>query len=150
MATNSQVRLDPLEDVVVLYQTLVRAQALPAGFEEAFSTLAPHISTAVSRQQGTLAMTNNTQAALDLHEWQKRVRDAEKGTEVAQAQFLLAASKPPKKYISSTCSPWNSSRNTSVPDTVNPVTGKLSRTRMRRWCSWRRPQQFRRSEGSQG
>ena len=45
-------------------------------------------------------MTNNTQAALDLHEWQKRVSDAEKRTGVAQPQFLLAASKPPKKYIS--------------------------------------------------
>ena len=62
---NSQVRL---EDVVVLYRTLVRDRPLPAGFEEAFSTLAPHISPAATRQQGRLAMTNNTQAALDLHE----------------------------------------------------------------------------------
>ena len=70
---NSQVRLDPPEDIVVLYQTLVRDQALPAGFEEAFSTLAPHISPAASRQQGRLAMTSNTRAPLDVHEWRKRV-----------------------------------------------------------------------------
>ena len=205
---NSQVRLDPPEDIVVLYQTLVRDQALPAGFEEAFSTLAPHISPAASRQQGRLAMTNNTQAALDVHVWRKRVSDAEKRTEVAQAQFLLAASKPPKKYISklqkaiyqgptskdgrsgkgpvdqapgrsapgfthahgrdsssktgrrviarcpkkglhstlrgrirasggsapTTISPthslWSSSWNTSVPDTVNPVTGEVSHEAM--------------------
>ena len=45
-------------------------------------------------------MTDNPQAALHLHKRQKRVRDAEKRTEVAQAQFPLAASKPPKKYVS--------------------------------------------------
>ena len=52
-ARGSQALLDPLEDVVVLYRTLVRDQAVPAGFEEAFSRLAPHISPSASRQQET-------------------------------------------------------------------------------------------------
>ena len=74
---------------MVLYCTLVRDKALPAGFKETFSLLAPHISPAASAQQGRLAMTVNPQAALHLHEMQKRVKDAEKRSEVAQAQFQL-------------------------------------------------------------
>ena len=95
-----QARLDPPEDIVVLYHTLVRDQALPPGFEEAFSKLAPHISIAAKRQQGRLADTDNPRAALHLHELKKQDRDSERRTEVARAQFLLAAARPPRRYVS--------------------------------------------------
>ena len=61
--------------------------------EEAFASLAPHIITASSRQEARLAATHNVQAALDLHEREKQQSMSVKRSEVAKAQFFLAATK---------------------------------------------------------
>ena len=90
----------PFSDAVFLYRTLVRDQALPPSYKEAFVSLAPHIHSASSRQRSRLAAMENVQVALDLHEREKQEEMLAKRSEVARAQFMLAAAKPPKMFVS--------------------------------------------------
>ena len=53
-----------------------------------------------SRQRTRLAATEDVQAALDLHEREKQERVLVKRSEVARAQFMLAAATPPKMFVS--------------------------------------------------
>ena len=64
-------------------------------------SLAPHILSASSRQRARLAATENVQAALDLHEREKQERMlAKRGLKWHRVQFMLAATKPPKMFVS--------------------------------------------------
>ena len=62
----------PPADIDVLYHTLVRDGALPKGFEREFATLATVITAAAERERRRMANFGNVEAAVWLHEREKR------------------------------------------------------------------------------
>ena len=91
---------EPPEDVVILYHTLVRDGALPEGCEREFATLAKVIAPAAAREQRRMASLGNVQAAVWLHDHEKRKREEEKVVQQTEAQFQWAASERPRKFSS--------------------------------------------------
>ena len=64
----------PPEDIVVLYHTLVQDGALPPGYELEFAALANVIGPAATREQRRMPTFSNVDAAVWLHDREKRKR----------------------------------------------------------------------------
>ena len=88
----------PPEDIVILYHTLVRDGALPEGFECEFATLARVIEPAAAREQRRMANFGHVEAAVWLHDREKRKHEKEKVEQQAAAQFECAAGERLRKY----------------------------------------------------
>ena len=84
----------------VLYHTQVRDGALPKGFEREFATLATVITAAAERERRRMANFGNVEAAVWLHEREKRKLVVEQVQQQTSAQFDWAAAERPRKYRS--------------------------------------------------
>ena len=77
----------PPAGIDVLYHTLVRDGALPKGFEREFATLATVITAAAERERRRMANVGNVEAAVWLHEREKRKLVVEQVRQQTTAQF---------------------------------------------------------------
>ena len=90
--------LEPPDDVIVLYHTLVQDGALPPGFESSFADLGRFIFPAADRQVRNLARLGNVEAAVMLHRHSKQRTQMDQLEKRAEDQFLAAALNKPKIY----------------------------------------------------
>ena len=89
---------EPPEDIVILYHTLVRDGAIPGGYEQEFSTLARAIAPGAAREQNRVARHGNVEAAVWLHEREKRKHEEGQLEQQTSAQFQWAASERPRMF----------------------------------------------------
>ena len=86
------------EDIVILHHTLVQGGALPAESEREFSTLARAIARAAAREQNRMARSGNVEAAVWLHDREKRKHEEQLVEQQTAAQFQWAASERPRRF----------------------------------------------------
>ena len=88
----------PPEDIVVLYQTLVRDGPLPARYEQEFATQAKVIAPVAAREERMMANFGNVEAAVWLHDREKGKYEEEEVVQQTAAQFQWAAGERPRRY----------------------------------------------------
>ena len=97
-ARSSQDREPIVDDIVILYRTLVKDIALPPGYEKEFSTLGPVLDDAADRQLWKNAAIDNEQAAVLLYDFYRQKTRTSEATESAVDQFVAAARDKPRSH----------------------------------------------------
>ena len=95
---SSQDREPIIDDIVVLYHTLVEDRALRDGFEKEFSSLGPVFDDTVDRQRRKNAAIDNKQAVVLLHDFHWQHRRSSEAAKSAVDQFVATARDKPREY----------------------------------------------------
>ena len=97
-ARSSQDRETIVDDIIILYHTLVKDKALPTGYEKEFSSLGPVLRDAAHRQLRNNAAIENEQAAVFLHDFHRQQKKSSETAKSAVEQFVAAARDRPRTY----------------------------------------------------
>ena len=97
-ARSSQDREPIVDDIIILYHTLVKDKALPTGYEKEFSSLVPVLRDAADRQLRKNAAIENEQAAVLLHVFHRQQKKSSETAKSAVEQFVAAARDRPRTY----------------------------------------------------
>ena len=97
-SSSSQDREPIVDDIIILYRTLVKDKALPPGYEKEFSSLGPVLLDAADRQLRKNAAIENGQAAVLLHDFHWQQKKSSETAKNAVEQFVAAARDRPRAY----------------------------------------------------